>query len=67
MGDIVANDRVVKIRVQSTQPDPLCGVIIGLLEKDGYETIEWSKEYPTKEDPNVKRVFLTAIRKDISS
>jgi hypothetical protein len=64
MADIVSSDRVVKIRVQGTQPDPLCGQIVQLMEQVGFETIEWSKEYPTKEDPNVKRVFLTAIRKE---
>jgi hypothetical protein len=64
MADIVSNDRVVKIRVQGTHLDPLCGQIVQLIEQVGFETIEWSKEYPTKEDPSVKRVFLTAIRKD---
>ena len=64
MAEMVSNERVVKIRVQSTQPEMLCGAIIRLLEQGGYETIEWSKEYPVKDDPEVKRVFLTAIRKN---
>lgn len=64
MGEIVSNDRVVKIRVQGVKPTPLSGAIIRLLEQGGYETIEWSKEYAVKEDPNVKRVFLTAIKKN---
>lgn len=64
MADIVSNDRVVKIRVQGTKPETICRAVIHLLEVGGYEMIEWSKEYPTKEDPDVKRVFLTAIRKD---
>ena len=64
MGEIVSNDRVVKIRVQGVKPTPLSEAIIRLLEQGGYETIEWSKEYAVKEDPGVKRVFLTAIRKN---
>jgi hypothetical protein len=53
--------------VQGTQPETVCRAVIALLEGGGYEMIEWSKEYPTTEDPSVKRVFLTAIRKEISS
>jgi len=62
MNDMVANDRVVKFRVQAVDPEPIAQQMVEALEGMGLEVIEWSKVYPVREDPNLNRIFITAIK-----
>lgn len=65
----VINTRTIKVRIEADQQlsEKLAGQFVQMLERLGYEVIEWSRAFPLREDPERARSYVSALPGDKES
>lgn len=59
------HSRTIKIRVEAEKnlSEKLAEQLVKILEKLGYEVIEWSRAFPTRDDETRARSYVAALPK----